>query len=423
MYATGLKCVNCGTIFPLKTEFFVCPKCGVEKINGISIFLGITEVQYDYEAIANIVSKELFTKRPFNLWRYRELLGFGKEDTVVTLGEGGTPLIKCRKLAEELGLKKLWLKNEAQNPTNSFKDRESALAATKALQLGAQHVSCVSSGNAASSLAAYAARAGLNCFVLMPATASKAKICQSAVFGAKTLLIDGSYEEIFELYIEALKGLDIFDCSSGRNRFRPEGDKTIAYEICEQFEWGSPAWIVDNVGNGTHLYGMWKGFKEFRNLGLIEDLPRMVAIGPIGGAPIVKGFKEGTALPEAVGGESIAEGLMSIWSYDAPLALKALRESNGHAEYVTDTEIIEAMRLLARFEGIFAEPSGAACVAGLLKIVKAGIVDQGDEVVCLITGSGLKDLASGKRISNKPIRIEAKIKEMKRALRTFSYCK
>jgi len=205
MYAIGLKCINCGTEFPLQTDFFVCPKCDVEKVRGISVFRGITEVQYDYEALANFISREKFEKRPFNLWRYKELLGFGEEDTVVTLGEGGTPLIKCKKLADELGLKKLWLKNETQNPTQSFKDRESVLAVTRALQLGAKHVSCVSSGNAAASLAAYAARAGLKCSVFMPATTSKGKIYQCAVYGARTLLIDGIYEEIFELYIEALK--------------------------------------------------------------------------------------------------------------------------------------------------------------------------------------------------------------------------
>jgi len=416
MYAIGLKCMNCGTEFPLQTEFFVCPKCGVEKVRGISVFRGITEVQYDYEALANSISKEKFDKRLFNLWRYKELLGFGEENTVVTLGEGGTPLIKCKKLAEELGLENLWLKNETQNPTHSFKDRESVLAVTKALQLGARHVSCVSSGNAAASLAAYAARAGLKCSVFMPATASKGKIHQSAVYGARTFLIDGIYEEIFELYIEAIKGLDIVESSSGYNRFRPEGDKTIAYEICEQFRWRSPMWIVDNVGNGTHLYGMWKGFKELRNLDLIADTPRMVAIGPIGGAPIVKGFKEGIALPETVSGKSIAEGLVGRWGYDAALALKALKESNGHAEYVSDVEIIEAMKLLASLEGIFAEPSGAACIAGLSKTVETGMVDKGEEVVCIVTGSGFKDIEAGRKVSEKPIRIGANISEIRFAL-------
>jgi len=416
MYAIGLKCMNCGTEFPIKADFFVCPKCGVEKVRGISVFRGITEVQYDYEALANSVSKKKLEKRIFNLWRYKELLGFGVEDVVVTLGEGGTPLIRCKKLAEEIGLENLWLKNETHNPTHSFKDRESVLAVTKALQLGARHVSCVSSGNAAASLAAYAARAGLKCSVFMPATASKGKIFQSAVYGARTFLIDGIYEEIFELYIEALKGYDIFESSSGYNRLRPEGDKTIAYEICEQFKWRSPIWIIDNVGNGTHLYGMWKGFKELKNLDLVGDTPRMVAIGPIGGAPIVKGFKEGTVLPEPVIGKSIAEGLVGKWGYDAPLALKALKESNGNAEYVSDTEIIEAMRLLAKLEGVSAEPSGAACVAGLSKVVRAGIVDKGEEVVCIITGSGLKDAKSERRISKKPIRIGANVSEIRVAL-------
>jgi len=416
MYAIGLKCVNCGATFPLQADFFVCPKCGIEKVSGISAFRGITEVQYDYKALADSVSKRLFAKRPFNLWRYRELLGFEAENRIITLGEGGTPLVKCSKLAEKLSLKKLWLKNEAQNPTHSFKDRESVLAINKALEFGAKRVSCVSSGNAAASLAAYAARAGLECFVFMPATASEGKIYQCAVYDAKTVLVDATYEDIFELYIRAIKGLDIFECSAGHNRFRPEGDKTIAYEICELLGWRSPKWIIDNVGNGTHLYGMWKGFKELRDLGLTEDVPRMVAAGPIGGAPIVKGFKEGIALPEAVSVESIAEGLVGRWSYDAPLALKALKESNGHAEYVSDTEIIEAMRLLAKLEGIFAEPSGVACVAGLLKMIENGIVDKNEETVCIITGSGLKDVKSGKRISKKPLHVGAEVKEIRTAL-------
>jgi len=415
MYATGLKCVNCGELFPLRPEYFVCPKCGLEKVREISVFRGITEVQYDYEALAKSVSKELFAKRPFNLLRYRELIGLDEEN-IITLGEGGTPLIKSKNLAKKLGLNNLWLKNETLNPTHSFKDREGVLAVNKALEFRKKYVSCVSSGNAAASLAAYAARAGLGCFVFMPATTSKGKVSQCTLYGAVTLLMDGIYEEIFELYIKALEGLDIFESGPGYNRFRMEGDKTIAYEICEQLGWRAPAWVVDNVGNGTHLYAMWKGFNELRNLGLIENVPRMVATGPKAGAPIVTGFKEGTALPLARSEKSIAEGLVGRWGYDTPLAIKALRESDGYAEHVSDSEILEAMGWLARLEGIFAEPSGVACIPGLSKMIETGIVDKGEEVVCIITGSGLKDPETARRISKEPTLVRASVNEIKTTL-------
>ncbi|MBS7637126.1 pyridoxal-phosphate dependent enzyme [Candidatus Bathyarchaeota archaeon] len=196
-----------------------------------------------------------------------------------------------------------------------------------------------------------------------------------------------------------------------------EGDKTIAYEVCEQLGWKTPEWVIDNVGNGTHLYGMWKGFKEFKDLGFIDDLPKMVATGPVGGAPIVDCFKKGEVAPLESCEESIAEGLVSRWSYDAPLALKALKESNGNAEYVSDGEILKAMSLLARLEGIFAEPSGAACLAALPKLVEAGIIDRKDEVVCLITGNGLKDPKSGRRISKKPINIPLNVDAIKKFLK------
>ncbi|MGQ9545453.1 MAG: threonine synthase [Candidatus Bathycorpusculaceae bacterium] len=416
MLVKGLKCINCGETYPPDLKFFVCPKCGMEKIRGITVFKGITEVAYDYEAIGKLASKELFSHRPFNALRYKELLGFDKEEQPLTLGEGGTPLLKSGKLAKKLKIENLLLKNEAQNPTGSFKDRESLLAINKALQFGKKKVSCVSSGNAASSISAYAARAGLDCFVFMPATTSEGKVSQCSVYGAKTFVLNGIYEEIFEVEIEAVKGLDILESSPGHNRFRVEGDKTLAYEICEQLGWRAPEWIIDNVGNGTHLYGMWKGFKELKDLGFIEDLPRMVATGPEGGAPIVAGFKNGDVIPLESCEESIAEGLIGRWSYDAPLALKALKESKGYAEYVSDEEILKAMSLLARLEGIFGEPSGLACVAALPKLLEAGVIDRKDEVLCLITGNGLKDPKSGRRISKKPTNVPISVDAIKKRL-------
>ncbi|MCS7369357.1 MAG: threonine synthase [archaeon GBS-70-058] len=414
MFIKGLRCVNCGEFFPLNPKFFVCPKCDVEKVCGVTVFKGITEVVYDYVAIGGVVSRELFSRRVFNALRYREFLGFGGDVELITLCEGGTPLIGSSRLAEYLKIKHLLLKNEAQNPTGSFKDRESLLAVNMALNFGLKSVSCVSSGNAASSIAAYAARAGLECYVFMPAKASRGKILQCLVYGAKTFLVDGIYEEIFEVHLEAIKGLNVLDVTPGYNRFRVEGDKTIAYEICEQLGWRVPDWIIDNVGNGTHLYGMWKGFKELYNLGFIDKLPRMVAVGPISGAPIVHCFKSGVISPLEGCGESIAEGLIAMWSYDAPLAIRALKESNGYAEYVSDYEILEAMKMLARFEGIFAEPSAVASIAVLPKLLESGVIDGKDEVVCLITGSGLKDPEGGSRISGNPMSIPLNVNSIRK---------
>lgn len=253
----------------------------------------------------------------------------------------------------------------------------------------------------------------------MPAHTSKGKVSQCTLYGAMTLLMDGIFEEIFELYIKAIEGLNIFESGPGYNRFRTEGDKTIAYEICEQLGWKAPTWVIDNVGNGTHFYAMWKGFNELRNLGLIENVPRMVATGPEAGAPIVTGFKEGKALPLPSSSRSIAEGLVGRWGYDTPLAVKALRESTGYAEDVSELEILKAMEWLARLEGIFAEPSGVTCIAGLSKMIEAGVVDKGEEVVCIITGSGLKDPESGRKISKEPTLVPASIKEIRTILQKY----
>jgi threonine synthase len=418
MFVEGFRCVNCGELFPLNPEFFVCPKCGVERVYGVTVFKGITEVAYDYATIGSVVGRDLFSKRVFNALRYRELLGFGGDVNLITLCEGGTPLVSGGRIAEHLKIKHLLLKNEAQNPTGSFKDRESLMAVNMALKFGFKGVSCVSSGNAASSLAAYAARAGLDCYVFMPSKASKGKVLQCLVYGAKTFLVDGIYEEIFEAHLEAIKGLNVLNATPGYNRFRVEGDKTIAYEICEQLGWRVPDWVIDNVGNGTHLYGMWKGFKELYQLGFINKLPKMIATGPVSGAPIVHCFKSGLISPLKSCGESIAEGLIGVWGYDAPLAIKALKESNGYAEYVSDDEILEAIKMLAKFEGIFAEPSAVASIAAIPKLLESGIIDRKDEVVCLVTGSGLKDPEGGSRIAGNPLHIQLNFESIRNALQS-----
>lgn len=385
------KCVTCGRKYESSSLYGICEACGSVVEKNITMFKGLLEPLYDYQALKNRLTRSAIEKRK-GLSSIVDLLPVS-EKFLVSLGEGDTPLVCCDKLGQELKLKEIYVKYEGNNPTGCFKDRESAIVVSKALELGFNAVACVSSGNAASSLAAYAARTVLRCFTFVPSTTSPAKITQIDVHGANVILVNGIYEEALEFSNQALSSTKkIYNCTPTINPLRPEGDKVTAVEICRDLKWTPPDWIFVPVGNGSHLSGLWKGFKELYELGIINSLPKMAGIGVEAGAPLVDAYREGFSEFHVVDcKESVAEGVVAAWSYDAPKVVKAIKESDGIMEAVSEENVVSTLKLLAKREGIFAGPSGIVALAGLMKIAKTGIVDKSEKIVVVLTETGLKD--------------------------------
>jgi len=381
-------------------EKLVCSRCGEthhpeEKVFFCSRMDGRLDIYYDYDSIADVLTKDLIERRKNGIWRYRELLPTNKE---LYLGEGGTPLIKARNLSEELHVD-IYLKDETRNPTWSFKDRPISVGVAKGVEFNVKVAVTASSGNAAASLAAFSAKAGIKAVAFVPHFSSLGKVAQLIMYGAEVVRLRwaGSEDPTVKMMREmALKyGWYPVPSFGPFNPYQFEGNKTISYEIAEQLSWSSPDWVIIPVGGGGLLAGSWKGFKEFKHLDLIRSTPRIAAIQPEGNSPLVRAFKQGKKPFEIEPwGEphTIATGLEDPYPWDGDAALTAIRESEGTAISVSDEEILESQKLLARKEGIFAEPSGVASLAGMIKLVKEGVIERGDKTVVLITGGGLKDM-------------------------------
>jgi threonine synthase len=329
------------------------------------------------------------------MWRYAPLLPILEAGRIVTLGEGGTPLLTAGRVSRTLGLNHLYLKLESINPTGAFKDRESSMAVTVAAGLGVKRLACASTGTLAASLAAYAARAGLECVVFVPDVTPGEKTVQMAITGAKVVRVRGIYERAQALQEEASRIRGWYSCSTAVNPYRAEGDKTIAFEICEQLDFAVPDWVIVPVGGGGNLVGQWKGYKELQELGLVKETPRMIGVGVEAGCPLALAFESGSqhVRPGSVG-ETVAGALLSAFTDYGDLALSAIRESGGRALAVGDSDLLWAQRLLAEQEGIFAEPAAAAPIAALAQLLDDHIIDQREHVVCIVTGEGLHDMAS-----------------------------
>jgi threonine synthase len=389
--ATGLRCISCGKEYVFKRDRYLCDYCGRREIGDLLTFLGVLEVIYNYERVQEVLTKELLKSRTPGLWRYSELLPLASD--IISLGEGGTVLSRGDRLGHELGLKHLYLKDETSNPSGGFKDRETAVAITKAREYGFQAVSCASTGTAAASLAAYAAKAGLYSFVFVPTNALKSKLVQALMHGARVFAAGDYYEAALKLQTEASDRYGWYNCSPAINPFRTEGDKTIAYEICEQLGWRSPDRVIIPTGGGGDLSAEWKGFNEFLKLGFINSLPRMTAVQIAAGAPLAKAFQKelDEVIPVDIS-NTVAGSLRSAYTDYASVALAALRESKGSVQIVDDRDVVEATKLIAQTEGIFAEPSGAASIAGLIKMIDEKEIDKEEVVVCVITGTGLREV-------------------------------
>ncbi len=413
MFVDSLKCLKCGHGHEPTEKVYVCKKCG-----------GKLDVLYDYDAISKkITRKKLGTRKP-GVWKYLELLPIADDKNIITLGEGGTPLIEAKNLARELGMKQLWLKDETRNPTLSFKDRPMSVGISKAVEFGAKAVVTASSGNAATALAAYSAKAGIDCYAFVPTEAPLAKLAQLSIHGARAMRVkaQGAGDPTYELMHASWKKFGWHPIPSGGafNPYQPEGSKTISYEICEQLGWEVPDWVMIPVGAGTLLSGNAKGYSEFERLGVIDGVPRLAGIQSEGCAPLVKGFREGTdpyQIPTWEKPKTIAGGLVDPYPWDADTAIPAVKNSKGTMDAVADDEILAAEKMLAKSEGIFAEPSGAAGLAGLKKLLEVGAIDRSDRVVIEVTGGGLKDQEVAVESAKELLTIEPELGQLKALLK------
>ena len=349
-------------------------------------------VRYDLEAVRAALPRAELARRPSDLWRYRELLPVEADANVVSLGEGTTPLLACPRLAVELGLEQLWIKDESHLPTGSFKARGLALAVSRAKELGVERVAIPTAGNAGGALAAYAARAGLEAFVFMPADTPLANRGEVALFGARAFLVDGLITDCAALVQAGSERMGWFDLSTLKEPYRLEGKKTMGLELAEQFEWRLPDAILYPTGGGTGLVGMAKAFDEMRELGWIAGQgPRLVAVQVSGCAPVVRAYETGARSAEPwANAATVASGLRVPAPFADTLILDAIRRSAGTAVAVSEESMLDAMLELASLEGCFACPEGGATLAALRQLVTSGEIAHDARVVIYDTGSGLK---------------------------------
>ncbi|HEY1951580.1 MAG TPA: threonine synthase [Gemmatimonadaceae bacterium] len=383
MHVKKLECSSCKREYEPRRVHNVCTECGKPLF-----------VRYDLKRIAKFLTRQALYARRADLWRYRELLPVRREDNIVSLGEGWTPLHHAKHLGEALGLTDLYVKDESLNPTQSFKARGMSVAVSMAKELGLKKLAAPSAGNAAGALAAYCALAGIEAHIFMPRDTPRANVIECEVAGANVTLIDGLITDCGAEVARRKESEGWFDVSTLKEPYRVEGKKTLGYEIAEQSAWTLPDVILYPTGGGTGLVGMWKAFDEMQELGWIDDKrPRMISVQAAGCAPIVRAFEKGErAAEEFPDAATVASGLRVPKAIGDFLILDAVRESGGAAVTVTDEELIAGARELARREGIFAAPEGGACVPALRKLIERGKIQTDERVVLFNTGSGIKYL-------------------------------
>lgn len=364
------------------------------------------ELHYDLENLQGKISTRTFESRPWNMWRYSELLPVNGRARI-SLEEGGTALHRSRRLEERLGLQHLYLKDETRNPTGSFKDRGSSVGVSKAVELKAGAVGCVSTGNMAASMAAYAAKAGLKNLVLIPTGTPPEKMVQTMICGSVLIAVTGEYPETYRMGLEASVRHRIYMVHSDAP-FRVEGQKTVAYEICEHLGWNAPDFVLVPTSSGGNISSLWKGFKEMHELRLVAHLPSMVCVQAEGCSPIVAAFKSGKdTVQPFVKLDTLAQSISNPDPPSGKRVLRLLRDSKGFALSVSDQEILEAQRLVAETEGLFVEPASASTIAPLVKLLESGMIARSDNIVCVLTGSGLKDVKSATHLLTKPLEISS----------------
>lgn len=379
---THLECSACGGTYEAGHVWNVC-ECGKPLL-----------VRYDLERAKRTWSRSWIANGPSTMWRYQPILPVRRPESIVSLGEGFTPLIRARRIERHTGCENLWFKDDGLNPTGSFKARGMSCAVSMAVDLGIRKLAVPSAGNAASALAAYAAAAGLEAHIFMPRDAPRANYLDCVSFGARVTLVDGLISDCGRAVAERKDREGWFDVSTLREPYRIEGKKTMGYEIAEQFHWSLPDAVLYPTGGGVGLIGMWKAFAELEALGWIPPKrPKMIAVQAAGCQPVVRAFEEGAPCSRFWDGAyTVASGLRVPKPLGDFLVLDALRDSGGGAVAVTDEELMDAASRLAAEEGLFVAPEGAACVAALRKLVAAGVLQPTDRTVVYNTGTGYKYL-------------------------------
>ena len=392
-YIKGYRCTVCGKFYQTKEPMLTCPDCG-EK--------GILDVEYYYEALKTILTKDYFkNNHDYSMWRYSPIMGIEKDHIPEMLKIGGTPLIKSRNLKEELGLKELYIKDDGLNPSGSSKDRASGVAVLKAIEAGAKVICCSSTGNAASSCACHAAHMGLPAVIFVPKRAPIGKLTQISLYGANLVIVDGDYKAAFQLSKKAIDKYGWYNRNAAINPFMIEGKKTVSFEIAEQLDFKPTDWVVVSVGDGCTVGGVYKGFDEMFKMGLIARTPRILGVQSTGCEPFVVAAKTNKPLKECE--ENTIADSIAVGIPRNPLkALRAIEKSKGAWISVPDEKIIEAMGLLGKKEGVFGEPAGVACLAGLIEAINQGIIKKEETVTIIITGNGLKDPNNAQKAINKP---------------------
>lgn len=401
----GLKCKECGADYEPQA-LHVCEFC-----------FGPLEVSYDFSELRRTITREQIEAGPNSIWRYRSFLPVTSDDPI-DVGTGMTPLVKSHRLARRLGLKHLYIKNDAVNmPTLSFKDRVVSVALTRARELGFTTVSCASTGNLANSTAAIATQAGLDCCVFIPSDLEAGKVMGTLIYGPTVMSVEGNYDQVNRLCSEVANTQGWGFVNINLRPYYSEGSKTLGYEVAEQLGWELPDHIVAPLASGSLFTKIYKGFQEFVQVGLIEQKDvRFSGAQAEGCSPIAEAFREGRDFIDPVKPNTIAKSIAIGNPADGVYALEIARRTNGNIESVTDAEIIEGIKLLAETEGIFTETAGGTTVAVLKKLVEAGKINPEEKTVVYITGNGLKTQEAVQGYVGEPFAIEPKLDSFERAL-------
>ncbi|MBP5286550.1 MAG: threonine synthase [Elusimicrobiales bacterium] len=399
-----LQCIRCGKDHSLSEGKYTCTACG-----------GNLQVLYDYNLIKKRLNyDELKDNHDRSIWRYQDILPVEDLKYIPPVQVGWTPLYRAEKIAEELGIHNVYVKDDGRNPSASFKDRAGAVVVARAREMGEKVITTASTGNAASSLACLTGSLDMKTVIFVPKTAPAPKIAQLLVFGAEVIMVNGTYDDAFDLCLKASKEYGWYNRSTGINPFTREGKKTCAFEICEQLDWETPDKVFVSVGDGNIISGLWKGFVEFKRLGIIDKLPQMVAVQAENSNAVKLAVDSGAEEITPVSGNTIADSISVSVPRDGLAAVLAVRDSKGFAVSVTDQEILAGIPKVARGASVFAEPAAAATYAGLEKAVREGKVNSGDNVVMVVTGNGLKDVSSAMKSVGQPNLINPDMSELKK---------